>query len=251
MDDDTLFEVTVVQRDVRKIALLSDIHANLPALLAVLEDLEKRDYDTIVCLGDLVGYYTKPVEVLDKMIPIMDVVVMGNHDWAAVDLNNPLFKIARPAAQESLRFTNPLLSEEHKKYLLRLPLKTILETPYATATLVHGHPATIFDYVYGPTTSLFIQSIENALAATKTDYLFVGHSHIQGEHFSETGKIFVNPGSIGQPRDNDYRAAYAIVDLKEKKHQLLRVSYDVEEVINDIHKCQLPTELGSRLKFGV
>ncbi len=251
MDDEALFEVTVEQRDYERIALIADIHSNYPALMAVIEDMEKRDFDAVINLGDLVGYYTRPVEVLNTVRPMIDISVMGNHDWAAVDLSNPLFKIARPAAQASLKFTNPLLSEDHKKFLLHLPLKTILETPYGNATLVHGHPVTIFDYVYGPTTNLFIESIENALAATKTDYLFVGHSHIQGEHHSATGKIFVNPGSIGQPRDNDFRAAYAIIDLKNKKTELLRVSYNIEEVIEEVHQCHLPEELGARLKFGI
>ncbi|RMG36693.1 MAG: metallophosphoesterase [Methanobacteriota archaeon] len=251
MAEESLFEVTVEHRDYERIALIADIHANYPALVAVLEDMEKRSFDGVISLGDLVGYYTRPVEVLDATKPIIDIGVMGNHDWAAVDLSNPLYKIARPAAQRSLEFTNPLLREDQKKYLLHLPLKTILETPYGTATLVHGHPVTIFDYVYGPTTNLFLESIEKALAATTTDYLFVGHSHIQGEFYSDTGKIFVNPGSIGQPRDNDFRAAYAIVDLKNKSNELIRVPYDIEEVIDEVHQCHLPEELGSRLKFGV
>ena len=253
MDEEpsVMFDFEVKKADIKRVVLLSDIHGNLTALNAVLDDMKTRDYDAVLCLGDLIGYYTKPVEVIKLIKKLSRITVMGNHDWVGADLNNPLFKITRPAAQESLKFTNPLINKTNRKWLLSLPLKVILETPYATATLVHGHPKTIFDYVYGSTKKLFDQEIELALTDTQTDYLFVGHSHIQGEYFSPSGKIFVNPGAIGQPRDNDIRAAYAIVDFEKRKNELLRVKYDVQEVINDISKCCLPEELGERLRFGI
>ncbi len=251
MEEESLFDAKVIERDVDKIALIADIHSNLPALKAVMNDMKSKEFDAIYNLGDLVGYYSQPLEVLDEIVDKLDVSVMGNHDWASIDLNNPLFKIARPAAQESLVFTNKLLREKDKKFIKTLPLKCIVETPHGSLTLVHGHPVTIFDYIYGTTKRLFDKSIQSALNAVKTDYLFVGHSHIQGDFVGSKGKIFVNPGSIGQPRDNDFRSAYAIVDLKNKTHELIRVSYDIESVIKSVHKCHLPSELGSRLKFGI
>lgn len=246
-----MFDVEVIESDMRKVVVISDIHSNLPAFQAVLKDLQFQEYDGIICLGDLVGYYTKPIEVLNLVKELVDYNVMGNHDWAAVDLSNPLYKISRPQAQEALKYTNKILGEEDKKWILSLPLKAVLKTPYGSVTLVHGHPTTLFDYIYGPTKELFEKSIEEALADTSTDWLFVGHSHIQGIHRSHTGKIFVNPGSVGQPRDNDHRAAYAIVDFKSKEVDLRRVPYDVEDVIVDVIQCCLPEELGSRLRFGI
>ena len=246
-----LFDVEVIKSDMRKVAIVSDIHSNLPAFQAVLKDLQFREYDGIISLGDIVGYYTKPLEVLALVQDLVDYNVMGNHDWAAVDLSNPLYQISRPQAQEALKFTHELLTEEHKKWILSLPLKAILDTPYGTVTLVHGHPKTLFDYIYGSTTEMFTQSIEDALDEVSTDWLFVGHSHIQGIHRSESGKIFVNPGSVGQPRDNDQRAAYAIVDLETKDVDLHRISYDVEDVIVDVLHCCLPESLGTRLRFGI
>jgi putative phosphoesterase len=246
-----MFDISIKKLQAKKLAVIGDIHSNLPAFQAVLEDLQFREYDAIVCLGDLVGYYTKPIEVIRIVRDIVDITVMGNHDWAAVDLKNPLFKISRPQAQEALKFTHELLDDDMKKWLLSLPLKVILETPYATITLVHGHPKTIFDYIYGSNEQLFNESIEKALKVTTTDYLFVGHSHIQGEYTSENGKRYVNPGAVGQPRDNDPRAAYCIVNLESKEVEMIRVPYDIDETYQDVIECCLPEELGQRLKFGI
>lgn len=247
-----MFDIKVLSMDVDRLAVISDIHSNLPAFQAVLNDLQFQTYDAVICLGDLVGYYTKPVEVVKLVQEFVDVTVMGNHDWAAVDLENPLFKISRPPAQAALEFTHPLLSEEMSAWLLSLPLKVILETPHGSITLVHGHPKTIFDYIYGSTDLLFKKSIEEALGYVTTDYLFVGHSHIQGDYVSkQSGKRYVNPGSVGQPRDSDNRAAYSLVDLKEKTVEHRRLPYEIDEVVDDVRVCCLPDELGDRLRFGI
>lgn len=227
------------------------MHANLEAFTAVLKDMKTRDYDAVIYLGDAVGYYTQPEEVVNLVREVVDYGIMGNHDWAACDLNNPLYKIAREDAQAALRFNNPLISDENKKWLLSLPLKAILETPYGSLTLVHGHPVTIFDYIYGETQKLFDLSIQNALNAVNTDFLLIGHSHIQGIYTGINRKIYVNPGAIGQPRDNDNRAAYAILDIEKKEAELLRIEYDYASVIKKIRAHNLPESIGTRLKFGL
>ncbi|MCH8908304.1 MAG: metallophosphoesterase family protein, partial [Candidatus Heimdallarchaeota archaeon] len=244
------FDSEVIELDVKKIAVVSDMHSNYKALEAVLEDLKHRDFDALICLGDMVGYYTEPNQVVDAIRDAAQVTVMGNHDFAIIEPEKLLYSTLQEGAQAALDHNKDLLTQDNKKWLEKLPMKVVLKTPYGTATLVHGDPITIFGYIYGVTPELFENSIKSALDYVTTDYLMVGHSHLQGEYTDANGKVFVNPGSIGQPRDKDNRAAYAIVDFEQKTHELIRVQYDRTYVKEQIIECCLPEYLATRLDTG-
>ena len=130
-------------------------------------------------------------------------------------------------------------------------MKMELETQYGTITLVHGDPLTIFGYIYGNTRQQIEEEIVRALSHVNTEYLFVGHTHIQGKYKSPSDQVYLNPGAVGQPRDRDPRAAYSIIDLLTKEIELIRVEYDISKVKKQLHKCKFPTYLGDRLDAGI
>jgi predicted phosphodiesterase len=219
-------------------------------LKAVVLDLEKRKYDTVLCLGDLVGYYTQPNEVITNVREIASVTMMGNHDFALVEPDELIYSTLQEGAKAAIDHNKGEVDKDNVTWIEKLPMKVELTTPYASLTLVHGDPITIFGYVYGVTEALFEKSILNSLSYVNTDYLLVGHSHLQGEYFASDGKIYVNPGSVGQPRDKDPRAAYAIMDLKSKTNELYRVDYDIDTVMQQVIDCCLPQYLATRLSTG-
>lgn len=244
------FESKKIELDAKKIAVISDVHSNFVALEAILKDMKAREFDTIICLGDLVGYYTEPDEVISEIKKLSSVTVMGNHDFTLIEPEELLYATLQEAAQKAMDHNKGVVSEDNKAWIKNLPLKVILTTPSADLTLVHGDPVTIFGYIYGTTDKLFEKSIKHALKHTNTKYLLVGHSHLQGEYYANDGKIYLNPGSVGQPRDGDPRAAYAIMDLEAKTNELIRVKYDIEKVSKQVIQCCLPEYLATRLAVG-
>lgn len=245
-----MFKTTHIELDAKRLIIISDMHSNFEAFEAVWKDIQTKEYDAIICLGDLVGYYTQPNEVVNLTRDICTITMMGNHDFALIEPEKLLYTTLQEGAQAALDHNKGVVTEDITDFIKTLPMKVELKTPYATLTLVHGDPLTIFGYIYGVTPEIFEASIEHALKQIDTDYLLVGHTHLQGEFVSDSGKRYVNPGSVGQPRDKDHRAAYAIIDLETKKNELIRVDYDLTRVIEQVHACCLPDYLGSRLLVG-
>ena len=244
------FDTVTVNLDVKRVAIISDIHSNHVAFEAVLEDMKNRQYDAVISLGDFVGYYTHPNEVVEKVKEISNVNVIGNHDFAVIEPEEMLYSTLQAAARKALDYNKEVISESNSAWLAKLPMKIKLITPYATATLVHGDPVTIFGYIYGNTEELFEASIKKALDFVDTDYLMVGHSHIQGHYSNGSGKTYINPGSVGQPRDRDPTAAYGIVDFEKGTHELIRVPYAIDVVQQHVVDCCLPDYLATRLERG-
>lgn len=236
-------------------AILSDIHGNLDALKAVLRSLDTENIDSYVCLGDIVGYGPQPAECLHEIQKYANIVVAGNHDFAACDkLNISTFNVL---AKEAILWTRNRLSEADTQYLFGLPLEEKAEGCH----FVHGTLCApeLFDYV---------QSAYDAyLTMSKMDgaVCFIGHSHVPitfllGESVYYTvrdtipvgrfEKAVVNVGSVGQPRDKDPRACFAIYDTKDQTVQLRRAAYDIDSVVGKINEAGLPVSLGERLRVG-
>jgi predicted phosphodiesterase len=202
-----------------KVAILADIHANLTALETVLADVGlKGGADDFWCLGDIVGYGPDPHECIELIQRRCSICVAGNHDWAAIGkMDTSCFN---PVAAEAAQWTRRQLKAEDIHYLENLPL-TIQEGDF---TLVHGSPRDpIWEYV------MAVEEAEKNLEYFKTRYCLVGHSHFpvvfecaescsaralaDGDEIQLGEKrLIINPGGVGQPRDNDPRAAYAIYD---------------------------------------
>ncbi|MFN3821394.1 MAG: metallophosphoesterase family protein [bacterium] len=224
-----------------KIAIISDIHSNLPALEAVLASIDREGCEQIYCLGDVVGYGAHPNEVIELLISQQIPTVLGNHDAAVlgrVDLNN-LNAFARLA----IMWTEQVLSADHKRWLSHLPiLRTIPE-----ALIVHSSPLEPenWDYIFT------LSEAKRAFPHFNEKFCFIGHTHFP-QFFSDSvsGKKIVNVGSVGQPRDRDPRACYIIFYPLSREFQWVRVDYDVERAIASIVSSGLPPFLGDRLRRG-
>ncbi len=242
-----------------KILLLSDIHANLVALDAVLADA--GDVDGVWNLGDTVGYGPKPRESLDKMVDLFaNPVLVGNHDLACigeVDISE-----FNPVAQMAARWTSLQLGMDHRAYLNALPAVTIS----GAYTLAHGSPRSpVWEYVTTP------QNATENFEFFDTDVCFIGHTHIamyalltedasvaevyplkDGQELDLlAGRFLINPGSVGQPRDRDPRAAYAILDTDVGSLIAKRVEYDIPTTQKQMAMANLPEVLITRLAHGM
>lgn len=240
-----------------RVLVISDIHANLTALEAVLD--AAVPYDTVWCLGDLVGYGPDPNECIDLIRSLPDLLcLIGNHDQAALDMI-PLSRFNRDAG-EVAAWTQQILTEENKDYLRSLASKISLDQ----FTLAHGSPnQPVWEYI------LDAHSADRSFAAFNTDYCLVGHSHLplifyRPPESNFTAKKYVewnqamellprmilNPGSVGQPRDRDPRSSFAILDLESNTWEMKRVEYDISQVQQRIIDAGLPERQALRLIAG-
>jgi diadenosine tetraphosphatase ApaH/serine/threonine PP2A family protein phosphatase len=242
-------------------AVLSDIHGNAEALAAVLADADDQGARSVLCLGDMVGYGAEPVTCLETMGDRAIVVVAGNHEQGAAGLMDLAW--FNPAARAAAVWTRERLAGDHRRYLAGLPLVATV----GEASLVHASPdhPDEWEYLVAPEDGF------GAFAAFASRLCFVGHSHLpavwslgsSGPDFTgrfaawphrirlEAGRRYlINVGSVGQPRDRDPRAAYAIWDLDAGLVVIRRVPYDTEAAARKILAAGLPAVLAERLAGG-
>lgn len=221
-----------------KIGVLSDVHANLPALDAVLNDMPP--VDAVVNVGDVIGYNPWPAECVSRIQELADWSVIGNHDRT---VETPERYAANHMAEAGLQHAKRELSSDQLEWLTGRP-RTVTG-PDGEYLIVHCHPdATRRDtYVYPED----FPSLEEYLE--EYDGVIMGHTHVQGMSEFEDG-VILNPGSVGQPRDGDSRAAYAILDSDDRTVELHRVPYDIERVEEAVSACDLPRQTADRLRNG-
>jgi len=221
-----------------RIGLISDIHANLPALEAVLDDMPS--VDEIVCAGDVVGYNPWPRECLKRVRAVSSLIVQGNHDR---DVETPHRYGHNEMAHAGLELAREELSEAQREWLADLPQRT--EFAEGAYRLVHSHPDPnkLGSYVRPAQFPKMRSYLDDYTG------IVLGHTHIQHKATID-GRLIVNPGSVGQPRDRDKRAAYAVLDTVADEVDLRRVEYDINRVISRVEECRLPTQTGTRLLSG-
>ena len=241
-----------------RVLVISDIHANYTALGAVLKDA--GDVDETWCLGDLVGYGPDPNEVVEQVRKIKNLTcLLGNHDVAIIG-QIPL-ETFNGDARRSLIHHEKILTASNADFMRMLPSKT---TVRGEATLAHGSPRDpLWEYI------LNSLSARLNFARFDTPWCFVGHSHIQcmftlnekkdlvtldqtktDKTIMLSSKLILNPGSVGQPRDRDPRAAYAIYDTVARTWTPRRVAYNIAEVQERIRSAGLPEKHAARLAEG-
>lgn len=240
-----------------RILVISDIHANLPALETVLEDAQGQ-WDKLWCLGDVIGYGPNPNECVALLREHDPVCLSGNHDWAA--LGKLDISEFNAEARAAVRWTQNALSDEARAYLDALPPLQVIDD----FTLAHASPRQpVWEYILDEETA-----VEN-FAVLETPYCLVGHSHVP-VLFAEKGpdevitfqpeyretiqldgtRAILNPGSVGQPRDSDPRAAYALLDTAAMTWEFHRVPYPVGKTQEMMEAEGLPTPLILRLAYG-
>ena len=239
-----------------RIAVLSDIHGNLPALDAVLAAL--KPYDAVWQLGDVVGYGPQPDEVVARLADEGAIGVRGNHDAAAVgDLETDSFN---EDARTAVEWTADRISPETRTWLSALP-QLAVDQPF---TMVHGSPRDpTWEYVFSTAVA------RDNMGSFETTHCLVGHTHIPMV-FRERGtsveavqplgrrpvrldgqRLIANPGSVGQPRDGDPRASALLLDTDKRSLEWRRVEYPIEQVQKLMAERRLPVRLAARLSHGL
>ena len=238
-----------------KIAVMSDIHGNLEALDAVLEDVYSQGIEKIVCIGDLIGYGPNPEEVIQKVRQVNVCCTIGNHELGI------LFKLERkwfnPIARKGLSLTEELLSPGSLDFIAGLPSTHTLNN----SLFVHGYPpASVKTYLFEKNTD----EIARWFLAPGPKLTFVGHTHDlelvawdgrrtdrnplrQGQVVLDKSKYIINVGSVGQPRDGDNRAKYVIWDPVEGSIEVRFIPYDIQTTVDKIMECGFPEYNASRL----
>lgn len=246
---------------------IADIHGNLLALEKVLEDYQGRGFplesSTVVCLGDVVGYGARPSACVERLQSLDAITVMGNHDAAVVgEVSVEWFN---PMARSAVRWTREQVKSAHVDWLASLPR----QLDHGAFDCVHGSPSDPFsEYITGPLEAT------RAVDESHQSAVMSGHTHIPalyrsrstdgssrltdetlnpGEHVPvdpSQQRLAVNPGSVGQPRDGDPRAAYLVWDRDQYEMIWYRTSYPIEETQREIREAGLPDRLASRLAVG-
>lgn len=221
-----------------KIGLISDVHGNLPALEAVLDDLPP--VDDVICAGDVVGYNPWPAECLERVRDIASVTVQGNHDRA---VENPDRYAHNKMARAGLEYAQSELSDAQIDWLTTRPKRTTIAD--GMYRLVHSHPdpEQLGSYVRPA------QFPEMRPYLDEYEGIVLGHTHVQHKATIDD-RLIVNPGSVGQPRDRDPDAAYAVLDTEAQAVEFYRVEYDINRVITEVDAVGLPTKTGVRLLDG-
>lgn len=222
-------------------AILADLHSNLHALEAVLTAVQRAGADRIICAGDLVGYCPFPNEVVARMKRLAPFCIAGNHDRAVVHVNPSGMN---PMAAAAVYWTAKNMNAEAVDYLKNLKSSLHFEIEGNRVGLYHGSPRDDGEYLYE------IDASADLLEMANCDILITGHTHVPFIKKTRLGHI-VNPGSVGQPRDNDPRASYALLDTADMSFGIHRVEYDVEAAEEAVRKAGLPEFLGTRLRMGI
>jgi predicted phosphodiesterase len=243
--------------------VLSDIHSNIEALEASVQRAKDAGYDAVLCCGDIVGYGPNPVEAIEGLLALKAVTIRGNHDRVVAGLDEA--EQFNPNARLAVYWTRSILPDEYKQYLAALPIGPLGINK--DAQLVHGAITDEDDYIFTEA-----DADENLLLAEKP-ITFFGHSHFpvvfttdsEGNSTLATSyefdefiavkcdtdkKMFVNPGSIGQPRDGDPRASFVIWDQDHCRIEFYRVEYDIRLTQKKMREAQLPGYLIERLAHG-
>lgn len=218
-----------------RIAVISDIHSNIYALQSVFDDIDNRNIDLVACTGDLVGYGTKPNEVIDLIRKNKVLTIMGNYDDAignykivcGCDYPDP--KDAEKAGL-SMYFTSTETTKENKEYLSNLPKEATLKFNDKTIRLVHGSTRLINEYLKEDS-----KEADEVMSNLVEDILICGHTHIPyAKYYGD--KLLVNAGSVGKPKTNNPNANYVVIDINNDEKSSDRVKVEIIEVIYDFEK---------------
>ena len=249
-----------------RVLLLSDIHSNLEALEACLA--AAPPWDLAINLGDIVGYGASPNEVIDRLRPFCRLHVRGNHDKACIGTME--IESFNPIAAAAALWTRRALTPENLEYLRSFPPGPLTVDGIAGVQFVHGSPLDEDGYLIAVTDAL------DALLEVSIPLTFFGHSHVQGGFLLDAGygselhtpialgnelecsevqlkrdaRYLINPGSVGQPRDGDWRAGFAVLESDCHTVRFYRVPYDVHTAQRRILEANLPHRLAARLAIG-
>ncbi len=238
----------------KQLTVFGDIHANLPALEAVLADIDARNLNNLYCLGDLVGYGVWPNEVITAVRQRNIPTIMGNYDQGVgQDSDDCGCAYKTPEAQalgeRSIAWSNAHTSAENKAYLRELVAQIPLHLGELKVVLVHGSPRKVNEYLYADRPEA---SLERLLDMVTADVLVCGHTHLPYHRVLGSGRHVINAGSVGKPKDNNPQACYLVLTAegKDLSVEFTRVPYDVEQAAQGIEATEMPHEFADMLRQG-
>ena len=226
-----------------KIAVISDVHANLEALQKVLEDAKLRGADAFVNAGDLIGFGACPNEVIAQLCENNVLSIMGNYDTEVLDGKSD----AKGEKKIAFKYAKKELSKQSRCYLQLLPRELRMEVSGKRLLVTHGSPESIEEHIYHDTPT---EHLEELAQTANADIVIVGHSHEQFQR-EAGGACFVNPGSVGRQGDGNPQTAYAMLSFDPFKVELIRLAYDVESAADNLRKNGLPECFAQMLLEGV
>ncbi len=224
-----------------RLALISDVHANVVALRSVLDDISDQGADRIVSAGDIVGYYPYPNETIDLFRSNNILSILGNHDVAVLSIDPSTMS---SMASSAVIWTAKQLNAASRKFLLSLERRDRARFDGLSILICHGSPFDDDQYIYED------EADSSLLDESKADVLVLGHTHVPYVNRFDKG-IIINPGSVGQPRDGNALSSYTIFDTISKEAENHRVGYDIDKVAKRVIEEGLPEELAERLSFGI
>lgn len=240
--------------------IISDLHSNIEATSKVLEKIDQLSIDKLICLGDLVGYYFNPNEIVELMIKRDVKCIMGNHDVVACGNVDPIY--FNPSATAAILWTRDQLTEKKIEFIKNLPDFDEIDDAFR---IVHGSVADRDEYL------LFRQEIEKSFEIMENEedkprIAFFGHTHRRIYYEYKNSDLFqgremelklekdtfylINPGSVGQPRDSDPRASFCVFDTDESMVEFYRVEYDIDGTAGKVRDLPFGESLAKRLYRG-
>jgi len=226
------------------VALMADIHSNFPALKAVLAKIDELGVEKIFCCGDVIGYASMPNQCIKEIIKRKIACVMGNHELALLD--KKLLGWFNDKAIEALLWHEKNLEDFAWRWLKKLGLKKKIKANNKKFLLCHGSPESCLEYVYFVSDEI----LEHWLCKYKVNTITLGHTHIPLIKKTKQG-LLLNPGSVGQPRDGNNKASFALLNTATMEAEIVRVAYDIDEIARDIRQKGLPEFFAERLYEGV
>ena len=226
---------------VKKVAIISDIHGNYPALKAVLEDIKHEDVEKIICLGDLVGFYCMINEVIKTIRDLNIETILGNHDRAIIK-NKGVIERSKTCTS-TLKRQLEYITDENYSFLARLKDNYKFKFFNKIYFCVHGGLNDFIDEYIGDVNEVYLDNNNFSY-----DVLISGHSHIPMIK-SLSNHVYLNPGSVGQPRDQDKRASYLLIS--ENKSSIKRVLYDINDIVKRMDKEGFDPYISEILYRGV
>lgn len=223
-----------------RVAIIADIHSNLPALEAVTHEIERVDVSMTVCAGDVIGYGASPNECARAIMRLASHTVRGNHEVSA--LGNDTSGM-NPYAAAASRWTSAKLEADARAFLARIPTGVHFDVHGTALAMYHGSVDDYLEYVYED------QVEEELLVRASADIVILGHTHFPYVREFARGLV-VNPGSVGQPRDGDPRASLALYDSATRSCSIRRIDYDIDAAAEAITDAGLPSMLAERLYSG-